>query len=191
MSRATFKTPDFRKAITNLEKVRNDKLKEISQEIEDTADQIVELAKAAAPVNESLLRNSISKKQEEAFVYSIVAPTKYAGFMEFGTRKLVNIPPGAEEIAKEVQKVKGGNIKEMEASIRRWVRLKGIVGTFSVKTRRRTKFSKAEQEREDSAVFLIMRKILKVGVKPHPFFFPAIQKATPGLSKKLIAILKR
>jgi hypothetical protein len=151
-----------------------------------------------APVNESALYNSISSKELSEYQYEIVANTKYAAFMEFGTRKLAEIPAGTEQIAKDVQEAyrkaksegKGGTIADMEKSIRRWVRLKGIVGTYSVKTKRRTKRNKAEEEREDSAVFLIMRKILRVGVKPQPFFFPSVQSGTRDLAKRLTKLIR-
>jgi hypothetical protein len=188
--RPTFKTPDYRKAIVEVEKQTDKVLQRVEEEIRDTADEIVFRAKNRAPVNESALVNSISNKALSPYQYEIVAGTKYAGFMEFGTRTLVDIPPGAEEIAAEVRKIKGGTIAEMEKSIRRWVRLKGIVGTFSVSTKRRTRRNKAEEAREDSAVFLIMRKILKVGVKPQPFFYPSIKEGTKDFGKRIAQILR-
>jgi hypothetical protein len=186
----TIKAPDFRKAIVELEKQSDQVLAKVRVEIGDTAKEVVELAKKRAPINESNLKGSISFQEITPFQYEIVANAKYAGFMEFGTRTLVEIPPGAEEIAAEVRKIKGGNIAEMEKSVRRWVRLKGIVGTFSVKTKRRNKRNKDEEAREDSAVFLIMRKLLKVGVKPQPFFFPSIKEATKDLGKRIAKIIR-
>jgi hypothetical protein len=187
----TFQAPDFKKAIATIEGVEEKKIKEIELDIKDSVDQMVKLAKAASPINESRLRNSISAEKISPLQYEFVAQTKYAAFMEFGTKTLVDIPPGAEEIAAEAQKIKGGTMAEFEANIRRWVKLKGLAGTYSVKTRRRTG-SKANRQREDdSVVFLIMRKILKVGVKPHPFFFPAIRNEVPKLAKKLTKIVTK
>lgn len=183
------KLPDFRRVIVDLDKVAKDKLKLVSLELKSTADDAVMLAKSAAPVNESLLRNSISRKDESEFSRVISANTKYAAFMEFGTKTLVSIPPGAEEIAAEARKIKGGTIEEMERSIRRWVKLKGLAGTYSVKTRRRTGGRAVQKRQDDQLVFLIMRKILKIGVKPQPFFYPAITQATKGLAMRLTKIV--
>jgi len=170
----TFKTPDFRQAIAKIEGIEKKKLDEIKEEIEDSSLSIVALAKAASPINESRLRNSISAEKITEFQYNIVAQTKYAAFMEFGTKSNVRIPAGAEEIAAEARNIKGGTIQEMQKAIERWVRLKGIAKGKEVK----------------SVAFLIMRKILRVGVKAQPFFFPAIQKETPNLAKKLTKIIR-
>ena len=52
-----------------------------------------------------------------------------------------------------------------------WVKRKGITGTYSVNTRRRTG-SKINQIAEDySSAWPIAMSILKHGVRPHPFFF--------------------
>lgn len=190
MIKPTFKTPDYRKAIVEIEKQTDKVLERVRLEIKDTADNVVLNAKSRSPINESLLRNSISNKEITPFQYEIVANAKYAAFMEFGTRTLVDIPPGAEEIAAEARKIKGGTIAEMEKSIRRWVRLKGIVGTYSVKTKRRTKRNAAEEARENSAVFLIMRKILRIGVRPQPFFYPAIKEETKTLGNRITKIIR-
>lgn len=193
MIKPSFKTPDFKAEIAKLKKLSMEKLQEIEDEIKDSADRIMLDAKRQAPINESILRKSISKMQESPFEWTIVADSKHAAFMEFGTRTLVSIPPGAEEIAREAERVyysgNRGTIKDMERAIRRWVKLKGIAGTYSVKTRRRTGSKATRQREDDSVVFLIMRKILKVGVKPQPFFYPAIQREVPILERKIKNII--
>jgi HK97 gp10 family phage protein len=189
MIKPTFQTPDFRKAILQIKDIGGKKMEEAEDEIRDAADRIVQVAKNTAPVNEGALRREISAKQITALQYEIVADTKYAAFLEFGTRTLVNIPPGAEEIAAEARNIKGGSIKDMERAIRRWVKLKGLAGTYSVKTRRRTGSKSVRKSQDDQIVFLIMRKLLRVGVKPQPFFYPSIQKETPRLGKELDKIL--
>jgi hypothetical protein len=171
----TFKTPDFRQAIATLEGVEKKKLEQISEEIEDSANIIVAVAQNTAPVNENRLRGSISAKKLTPYQYEVVAQTKYAAFMEFGTKSKVRIPAGAEEIAAEARNIKGGTIAEMQKSIERWVRLKGIAKGKEIK----------------NVTFLIMRKILRVGVNPQPFFFPSIQKEIPNLTKKLKQIIDR
>lgn len=193
------KTPDFRKEIVNLGKIGEAKLKEVQFEIEDTADQIVLAAKNKVPVNEGLLKNEISRKQLSQFQYQIVAETNYSAFMEFGTKTLAQIPAGAGEVAAEVQKAyqqaksnkQTGTIQQFEERIRRWVRLKGITGTYSVKTRRRTGGKAKQAKEDDQVVFFIMRKILKIGVKPQPFFYPSIAIGVKGLASRLTKIVTK
>lgn len=189
--KVTVKQPDFKKAVLDLEKIEKNKLEEIEREVREAADQAVLLMKTSSPINEGRLRGSISAEDETPYLYNIAAQSKYAAYMEFGTRTLVSIPPGAEEIAAQARNQKGGTLADMEKSIRRWVRLKGIAGTYSVKTRRRTGGKALRQAQDDSVVFLIMRKLLKVGVKPQPFFYPAIQRVAPGFVKKLTEIITR
>lgn len=173
--KVTVKQPDFSAAVLRLDKISKSKLEEIEDEVQDTADQAVQLMKSSSPINEGRLRGSISREAVTPYLYNIVAQSKYAAYMEFGTRTLVKIPPGAEEVAAQARNQKGGSIQDMEKSITRWARLKGITNG----------------ENERSVVFLIMRKLLKIGVKPQPFFYNNIQKVAPGFIKRLTEIVTR
>ena len=95
MIRPSIKSPDFNKVIAEIKAKGKVKMEEVEDEISDTADVIVKVMKNTAPVNEGALRREISKEQVSPLTYQVVADTKYAAFLEFGTRTLVSIPPGA------------------------------------------------------------------------------------------------
>lgn len=168
------------------------KLKELSREVGAFAQDTANDAKRLAPVGaDTLLRKSISAKKVSEYQYEIAAQTKYAAYVEFGTRSKVSIPPGAEEIAKEAfafAKSNKGSIAEFKKSLTRWVEKKGIAGLYSVKTRKLSK-SKDSKALVEQAVFAIMMKILRVGIEPQPYFFPAIQQNTIKLDKRLRQII--
>jgi len=115
-------------------------------------------------VNEGLLRNTIGWNKISDQEVEVFANTKYSGYMEFGTGTKVVVPAGAEELAMQAKEQPKGTIAEFERSLTRWAKLKGIPQKF---------------------VFPIMMKILKVGLKPRPFFWPAILKGKKILDERM------
>ena len=143
----------------------------VSGELETMSQEWVKLAKTDAPADQGALRGSITYYPAGPMKYEIVAQKFYAPFMEFGTKGKYQPIPGTEAIAAEFKGYKGGDFMELLRMIVRWVKRKGITGTYSVKTRRRTG-NKINQFAEDySAAWPIAMSILKNGVNPHPFFF--------------------
>ncbi len=80
----------FNKYIKNLEKKLDNKLKEIDIEMEASMQEMVTVAKQKAPValkNGGRLRSSIGYIKDRPFSYALVARTRYAAYVEFGTGK--------------------------------------------------------------------------------------------------------
>lgn len=153
-------------------------LQRVDAEVEDCADEWVGKAEVSAPSHKGFLRGKISKKKEGGG-WSVIVASAYAAYMEFGTGAYVQVPAELQSYAQTFKgKGEGGNIDEFFANILDWVRLKGITGNKSTGTKR--KFD------DYDAAFLIMMKILKVGVRPHPFFF--IHKL--GIEQRLMKNLK-
>jgi hypothetical protein len=142
------------------------------------------------PVDEARLKGVISTKAHGKMNYEVVAPTKYAGYMEFGTKKKARIPAGLESIASQFRGPAGGTFKDLLKAITAWVKRKGISGTYSVKTKRRTG-KKADRMIEDLAVaYPIAFSIAKNGVAPHQFFFHNYYPEEINARKELKKILK-
>jgi len=70
-----------------------------------------------------------------------------------------------------------------------WVRLKGLAGTYSLKTQRRLG-SKADQQAEDLAVARrVQRAIARRGTRARPFLYPTLEQKKEevvGLFRKAI-----
>lgn len=162
----------------------------IDSEIEDMAANWVAGAKRDAPADQGTLRQGISYVKKGSGV-EIFSSAFYSPFMEFGTKGNYRAIPGTEQIAAQFKGVKGGDIMQMLRMIVRWVHRKGITGTYSVKTRRRTG-SKVTQYAEDyAAAWPILMSILKHGVKPHPFFFKQQEVVWPRMISNITRRLKQ
>lgn len=163
--------------------------REIKSELQVTAKEVRDGAKKDAPADEARLRQSISILETGPTSFEVVAQTFYAGYLEFGTKTKVNIPPGLEGIAGQLKGPVGGEGNPLE-SIQQWVKRKGIAGTFSVKTRRRLGNKQTKEQQDKQAAFLIWRKIRKFGIKPQPFFFKQIPAAEPRLRQRIANVIK-
>lgn len=173
----------------------SEKVKKIcEQEVNAATQEWVAGAIRDAPVDQGGLRSAISfKKLDNGSLMSneIVAQKFYAPFIEFGTKGRYKPIPGTEQIAAQFKGYKGGNFQELLRMITRWVKRKGISGTYSTKTGRRTG-NKATQAMEDEKVaFPIALSILKNGIHPHPFFFKQGDVVWPKMVKRLQAAIKK
>lgn len=135
------------------------------------------------------LAKSINKRQIDSFNWDVFAGAFYAPFIEFGTKGKYRPIPGTEDIAAQYKGMKRGNFEQMLKSIEAWVKRKGIVATFSVKTQRRQRFSKAEANRTKQAAYAIAVSILKNGISPKPFFFQQIPQVRDSLFKNVDRVL--
>jgi hypothetical protein len=71
-----------------------------------------------------------------------------------------------------------------------WVKRKGITGTYSVKTQRRTGSRGSRMSEDFDVAFAIMLKILKKGINPQPFLLPAYEAEKVNLVKKIKQAIK-
>lgn len=160
---------------------------EIAEEVdavfEAGAMKVAQIAKQNAPKDEGIIANSISHKQAALMKWEVVSPRKYAVFQEFGTKKYKQIPAGLEGVANSYVKGEGGTFADLLKNITAWVKRKGISGTYSVKTRRRTGSQKNGQRMiEDLEVaYPIALNIARNGLKPKPSFFPAFNQVKPEI----------
>jgi HK97 gp10 family phage protein len=170
----------------------------VEQEMQAAAQDWVAGAVRDAPVDQGALKQSISYKKTGTqtgsgtlISFEIVAQRFYAPFVEFGTKGKYLPIPGTEKIAAEFKGYKGGDFMQLLRMILRWVKRKGITGTYSVKTRRRTG-SKINQFAEDySAAWPIALSILKNGISPHPYFFKQQEIVWPAMIKRIQRVLQK
>lgn len=172
MAGISLKITGVEAAIKRLEAKQKSIEQDIQDELNAWALETVTLAKQLAPVHEGQLRQSINPLFENNKA-SITVNTFYAAYIEFGTRKFAasyisSLPAEWEQFAAQF-KGGGGSFIELVKNITEWVRLKGI---------------------DQKAAYPIALKILRDGIKPQPYLYPAVQQTTPDLIKNLKNVLK-
>ncbi len=180
--------------IKRVNRLATDSKADIQAALNAFSDAAATDAISLAPADESQLRKSI-KPYYGNLEGGVVANVNYAAYIEFGTRKFAaeyvpTLPDDWQKIARSKSGSSGstGNFFE---NIRAWVKRKGIVSRYSVKTKKEIKrYTDDDNKRLDAAAKAIMWHILKNGIKPHPFMYPAIYKNRGKLFKELKAIFK-
>jgi hypothetical protein len=119
------------------------------------------------------LSGSINYEKIEPLVYSYFANQFYATFVEFGTKKYRKPPAGYEQLADESGREAMGNpgagkgLEAFKKSILLWMSQKQIDPKYA---------------------FVIMRQILRDGIKPQPFFVPGLEKALAIIKDNFIKL---
>lgn len=177
----------------NVGKVEQEIIAAVKEELSEFGRDVVHDAMNMVPVDEGHLKNSISFS-EDGLGIKISVNADYAAYLEFGTRgyaaKYVStLPADWQKFASGFKGKGGGTIEELVLRIMDWVKRKGISGTYSVKTKKRTKASGVSQEFEDADVaYSIALSILRKGIKAQPYLYPSIERNKVELQKRLKAL---
>jgi HK97 gp10 family phage protein len=158
------------------------------------ADVIVTQAKRRAPVDMGLLRNEIGANKNY-LSKSITVNAFYAAFIEFGTGRyaaqyVAGLPADWNSYAATFR-AKGaspGTLDEFLLNMIEWVKRKGIHGTTA--SGRSKKGKKADADAYNIA-YVIVISILRNGIHPHPFLYPAFAKSQPEIQKQITEVLQR
>lgn len=160
------------------------------------AEDIATLAKQKAPVDMGGMRAEISANNSLFLEKHITVNAFYAPFIHFGTGKyaaeeVARLPADWQQYAATFKGQRGGgSFDEFLRNMIEWVKRKGIAGRFSVKTQRRQKINAGELQATKQIAYLIVRKILKDGIRPHPFLFEAFEINRPIVVKNVETALK-
>lgn len=156
--------------------------------VQSTATEVVTKAKRLAPKNLGKLAQSIGKEEEnQGFVARIFAGEYYAPFVEFGIGAKVKVPTELKSMALKYKGKGRGNFEDFLRAIMDWVRQRGITGTYSVKTRRRTGGRASQDDQDRKVAWLICMSILRKGIAPQPFLYPPYVEGR----RKMITTLKK
>lgn len=157
--------------LNQLLKAIKDKAKDVQEEVSiqliESANEMVNGAAGDAPVDMGILRNEITVKKVDNLNYEVVSQADYSAYVEFGTKSQVEIPPGLEQVAAQFRG-KHGSSGEAKKFIYDWCKRKGI---------------------PEEAWFNVYRSIMVKGVKPHPFFFKQLEKEAPKLIQNIKNII--
>lgn len=140
----------------------------IDGEYEAGAADIAAEAKQRAPGNFGILKNEIGYEKTADMDYEVFSRTMYSAYVEFGTRTQVYIPTGLEEYAAQFIGSPGATNLSAKEAIFLWCKEKGI---------------------EESAWYPIFVTLMTKGQKPHPFFFPAVDRQLPLIVNRIVKAL--
>ena len=159
--------------------------------------EIERTAKDLAPADRGFLRQHIKANTDKFLEKSVTVAAPYAAYIEFGTGKLAaqwvgGLPDDWQTFAAQYKgPAGGGNFKQFVLLIAEWMKRKGITGgVYSVKTRRRQGSAVNKRMEDLSLAYFIARSILRKGVNPHPYLWPAYQQQQPKILADLDATLK-
>jgi HK97 gp10 family phage protein len=159
--------------LKNLDKLNKGTKTIIGQEIDESVRRIERDADARAPKDTSFLRNSIRGEfDKNTLKGQVEAGMEYAAFVEFGTGSKVKVPAGLESYANEFRgrKLSSQGKASFKKNLEAWMKRKGI---------------------DEKYLFPIMMKILRVGVEPKPFLFPAFHAEAPKLVERIKRAIKK
>lgn len=135
-----------------------------------TALEIQADASDKAPVNLGKLKQSINSQKESDFFWTVNVNANYGAFVEFGTGAKVKVPAELSEIAQQYKGVKGGGFDDFLERISDWCKQKGI---------------------DEKAAYVIAVSILRKGIEPQPYLYPAFVKGKRTYINDLKGLLSR
>jgi hypothetical protein len=162
-------------------------VKDLTNILNESRLNIETSAKQNAPKDLGTLSQSINsgiETQGENLIMYVGTPFKYGAYMEFGTGGKVNTR-GYDEYAQTFQGKGGGNMQEFIKALTIWVQRKGLVGTYSIKTQKRTGGKSIQADENKRAAWAIAMSILRNGVRSHPWLFPAVESEISNINKNL------
>lgn len=162
----------------------------VQDELANAALNIQREAAYQAPRNLGKLAQSIQVNQSDRLAPYVFSSASYAPYIEWGTGGKVSVPAKYAQYAMQFKGKGKGTLEEMLLAIMDWVRQKGLSGTYSTKTQRRTGNKGARDFEDASVAYAIALSILRKGIRPQPFFFSAVENEKPRLMKRIKALLK-
>lgn len=194
------------KTMSDINRIAKSAKDDVREALVDFGTKVETQAKRNAPADEGKLRNSINATypvSAQGLSVVITVAADYAAYMEFGTRKfaaaqVATLPQDWQSYAATFKGKGGGDYFDFLNAILDWVRRKGIASRYSVKTKKaidikiggKGKTSQYDQARLESAAYAIALHILRNGVRPHPFLYPAVRDNSQALIKDIQKIFK-
>lgn len=169
MSGLKVKLTGFGELKKKLERAAKEVPHEVDAELSISAEDMRAGAIRDAPADQGLLRAEIQKTKVSFLNYGTFSNALYSGYLEFGTKSEVSIPAGLEEVANDLRGKTSSSLDVKEA-IFNWCKRKGI---------------------EERLWYPIFIKIMVKGIKPHPYFFKQLDRATKPLLDNIENILKQ
>lgn len=164
----------MRKDLDKILKLLDKNKEAVTQEVKD-AINIVMLegrndAVQKAPAAFGKLRQGIGIESKDDFNKFVVSNADYSAYIEFGTGGKVKVPTEWQSIANQAKGGKSGSFDDFLDSLKEWCRLKGI---------------------DQKMAYPIAVSILRNGIEPRPFMFPAFQNLKKNFKQEINAIIRK
>lgn len=154
-------------------------------EMSAAADDFVERAVNDAPRDEGQLIQGISKNKEGVMDYRVVSSAMYSAYVEWGTRRRVEVPSDLKEYAAQFKGTGDGSGEGFFEHILDWVKRKNIRWESAAQYKTGKKKGQNKLLSHEQTAWFIYFHLLYVGMKPHPFFFKQRQPVMDALQQRL------
>lgn len=171
--------------LAKLKKMQSDTEGKLQSALNTWADDVASDARATlhaaqpgkgrATSNTGALASSIAPKYGDLWA-SVVVRSSYGAYIEFGTRKFAaayvsKLSPAFKEMAAKAKNSSGGGgtFEQMVEAIRQWMKDRGY---------------------DEKNAYPAALNILRNGIRPQPFLYPAVNKNTPELETRIKNLLK-
>lgn len=145
-------------------------VKDLDDEFSAASQEMATIAKQNAPKDKSFLVGQIGAERIAELEYDVFCKAMYSPFVEFGTKTYVQVPGDLKDYAAQFRGKKGnGNFEQFKKSIIAWAKRKGF-----------------DKNMARYLVWIISTK----GIRPQPFFFPAIKSQRNKLINNLIKVIR-
>lgn len=162
----------------------------IQAELKASVQTMVRNAKKAAPKDMGNLAGGINYKEVNKTLFEYFSQAEYSGFDEFGTKRRRVIPPEVQKLGIQFSTSKSSGTAEQALNfITAWVKRKGIRFESASVQKSGKKAGKNKLLSYEQTAYFIFHHIMLVGIKPRPFFFPALLAETPLLQRRLEQII--
>lgn len=163
---------------------------EIDANFDAAAQQFVRDAQRKAPKDTGMLSKQVTYKREKILSYSISSGSKYAGYLEFGTKKRFKPIPGFEDVAASIRGKTGQTAEQAIDNIKAWVRRKGIRFESAGKFKSGKNAGKNKMLSVETTAYIIYHYIMLNGIKPQPYFFQNVEPMRKNVERSIEAIEK-
>jgi hypothetical protein len=162
----------------------------IHSELKASVQTIVRNAKRAAPKDMGALASGINYKEVNQTLFEYFSQSEYSGWDEFGTRRRRRIPLEVQKLGIQFSTEKSSGTAEQALNfIIAWTKRKGIRFESASVFKSGKKAGKNKLLSFEETAYFIFHHIMLVGIKPRPFFFPALLNETPLLQARLEKII--
>jgi hypothetical protein len=151
-------------------RIPDDVAQEVDAEMHAAAVSFVDKAVNAAPKDRGILIQGISNDAVGLMHHDVVSSSPISAYLEFGTRTRVQVPADLAAYAQQFQGPSAAGNGDAKAAIYEWCRRQGI---------------------EKDLWYPIYKKIMTVGINPHPYFFKQRAPVMAELKKNLQPALTR
>lgn len=162
----------------------------IHAELKASVQAIVRNAKRAAPKDMGNLAGGINYREVNTTLFEYFSQAEYSGFDEFGTKHYRKIPPEVQKLGIQFGTAKSSGTAEQALKfIIAWTKRKGIRFESATIQKGGKKAGKNKLLSYEQTAYIIYHFIMIHGIKPRPFFFPALLNETPLLQRRLEQII--